>query len=305
NALRSCVTAWVSTSSVGNVSGHTCASRLSRLTTRPALSASARSTPTALGVIRRGRRAPGACTSRSGRSTTHAPTRRRSAGGLTRGSGRSGMLLACSARHAVTGAHHGRVPAGGLRTPPSKVAGGSRRAGTVHRTFPPVIPITVQNYPNAPASAHSVFRVDSAAVRKRPRVSANGPAGTRGRRLGGPFPRGVPDMDFGSLHPGLSILQQAPANHLFQAAGAFDALALSTAASRGSIDLPSHLEQLAADGGLGDFLQSTGEAITLAERSPVFAEQLLPLLSEVRSALQQMPTDSLSFTDRQAVEATV
>jgi len=112
-------------------------------------------------------------------------------------------------------------------------------------------------------------------------------------------------MDFGSLHPGLSILQQAPANHLFQAAGAFDALALSTAASRGSIDLPSHLEQLAADGGLGDFLQSTGEAITLAERSPVFAEQLLPLLSEVRSALQQMPTDSLSFTDRQAVEATV
>src|SRR5690606_37526478 len=75
--------------------------------------------------------------------------------------------------------------------------------------------------------------------------------------------------------------------------------------SRGSLDLPSHLEQLAADGGLGDLLKSTGEAITLAERSPVFAEQLLPLLSEVRSALQQMPTASLSFTDRQAVEATV
>ncbi|MCE7033523.1 hypothetical protein LY625_13020 [Lysobacter sp. GX 14042] len=112
-------------------------------------------------------------------------------------------------------------------------------------------------------------------------------------------------MDLGSLQPGLSMLQQAPASHLFQAAGAFDALSLSTAASRGGIDLPSHLEQLAADGELGGFLESTGEAITLAERSPVFAEQLMPLLGEVRSALQQLPADSLSFTDREAVEATI
>lgn len=111
-------------------------------------------------------------------------------------------------------------------------------------------------------------------------------------------------MDFGSLQSGLS-LANTPAQSLFQSPGAFDLLSAATSVGRDSIDLPSHLEQLANDGGLGGFLESVGDAMILAERSPVFSEQLLPLLTEVRSALQQMPTDSLSFTDRQAVDSTI
>ena len=111
-------------------------------------------------------------------------------------------------------------------------------------------------------------------------------------------------MDFGSLQSGLSLVN-TPAQSLFHSAGVSDLLSAATSVGRGSIDLPSHLEQLADDGQLGGFLDSVGDAMILAERSPVFSEQLLPLLTEVRSALQQMPTDSLSFTDRQAVESTI
>lgn len=77
NALRSCVTAWVTTSLVGNVSGQTSASSCSRVTTWPGCRARVSNTARDLGASRSGRFAPGACTSREATSTTHWPTRSR------------------------------------------------------------------------------------------------------------------------------------------------------------------------------------------------------------------------------------
>ena len=114
-------------------------------------------------------------------------------------------------------------------------------------------------------------------------------------------------MDFGSVQSGLSMLQSPAQSVLFDALrgnGGFDLQAASSLA-REAIDLPTHIGQLAESGRLGEFLDAVLDAVILADRSPVFSEQLLPLLGDVRSALQELPADSLSYTDREAVEATL
>lgn len=78
--------------------------------------------------------------------------------------------------------------------------------------------------------------------------------------------------------------------------------AMAAAASDG--DLGTHLQDLADDGKLLDFLDQTSDAITLAQADPTFAEQLDPLLGNIRDALAEFPTDRLSRVERDAVEST-
>ncbi|MGN7726266.1 RNase A-like domain-containing protein [Luteimonas sp. 22616] len=78
--------------------------------------------------------------------------------------------------------------------------------------------------------------------------------------------------------------------------------AMAAAASDG--DLGTHLQDLADSGKLLDFLDQTGDAITLAQADPTFAEQLDPLLGNIRDALAEFPTDRLSKVERDAVEST-
>lgn len=77
----------------------------------------------------------------------------------------------------------------------------------------------------------------------------------------------------------------------------------ATAVSRDTLD--AHLADLVDRGALEDFLEQTGEAVTLAERSPVFAEELVPLLGDIRDALSGLPASGLSRVERDAVEATL
>ncbi|MCD9127017.1 RNase A-like domain-containing protein [Luteimonas fraxinea] len=76
-----------------------------------------------------------------------------------------------------------------------------------------------------------------------------------------------------------------------------------TAMSRDALD--SHIETRLDAGELTDFLAETEDAVTLAERSPVFADELAPLLGDIRDALNALPAQSLSRVERDAVEATV
>ena len=78
--------------------------------------------------------------------------------------------------------------------------------------------------------------------------------------------------------------------------------AMAAAASDG--DLGAHLQALADDGKLLDFLDQTGDAIALAQADPTFAEQLDPLLGRIRDALGGFATDRLSRVERDAVEST-
>lgn len=78
---------------------------------------------------------------------------------------------------------------------------------------------------------------------------------------------------------------------------------ITNALSRDTLD--AHLADLVDRGGLEDFLGQTGEAITLAERSPVFADELTPLLGDIRDALSALPSGQLSRVERDAVEATL
>src|SRR3546814_9201171 len=78
--------------------------------------------------------------------------------------------------------------------------------------------------------------------------------------------------------------------------------AMAAAAADG--DLGAHLQDLADDGRLLDFLDQTGDAITLAQGDQTFAEQLDPLLGRLRDALAEFPTDQLSRVERDAVEST-
>src|SRR3546814_5061119 len=77
--------------------------------------------------------------------------------------------------------------------------------------------------------------------------------------------------------------------------------AMAAAAADG--DLGAHLQDLADDGRLLDFLDQTGDAITLAQGDQTFAEQLDPLLGRIRDALAEFPTDQLSRVERDAVES--
>src|SRR5690606_25481198 len=78
--------------------------------------------------------------------------------------------------------------------------------------------------------------------------------------------------------------------------------AMAAAAADG--DLGAHLQDLADDGRLPDFLDQTGDAIALAQADPTFAEQLDPLLGRIRDALAEFPVDRLSRVERDAVEST-
>lgn len=78
--------------------------------------------------------------------------------------------------------------------------------------------------------------------------------------------------------------------------------AMAAAAADG--DLVSHLEDLAADDKLVDFLGQTDDAIAMAQSDPTFAETLDPLLGRIQGALSELPTGNLSRAERDAVEAT-
>jgi len=80
------------------------------------------------------------------------------------------------------------------------------------------------------------------------------------------------------------------------------ASAMAAAAADG--DLGAHLQDLADDGRLLDFLDQTGDAIALAQGDPAFAGQLDPLLGRIRDALADFPVDRLSRVERDAVEDT-
>ena len=76
-------------------------------------------------------------------------------------------------------------------------------------------------------------------------------------------------------------------------------------ATRAGIDLDAHLAGLAESGGLGGFLDQTGDALDLAKQSPVFAEQLDPLLGDLRGALSRLDTAGLDAATREDVDATL
>ncbi len=81
-----------------------------------------------------------------------------------------------------------------------------------------------------------------------------------------------------------------------------NANAMAAAAADG--DLVAHLEDLAADDKLVDFLGQTDDAIALAQSDPTFAETLDPLLERIQGALTALPTGNLSRAERDAVEST-
>lgn len=76
-------------------------------------------------------------------------------------------------------------------------------------------------------------------------------------------------------------------------------------AAAGDLDLDAHLAGLAESGGLAEFLSQTDEALDLAAQSPVFAEQLDPLLGRIRDGLQSLPADRLDAADRERVDQTL
>ena len=76
-------------------------------------------------------------------------------------------------------------------------------------------------------------------------------------------------------------------------------------AARSGIDLDAHLAALAEDGSLDGFLAQTGDALDLAAQTAVFAEQLDPLLGEIRGALSRLSTDGLDAATRDDVATTL
>jgi hypothetical protein len=81
--------------------------------------------------------------------------------------------------------------------------------------------------------------------------------------------------------------------------------AMTALQAAGAAELDAHLAELAEAGELGGFLEQTGEALELAQRSPVFAEQLDPLLGEIRTALSGLDTRDLDANTREDVGALV
>ena len=86
--------------------------------------------------------------------------------------------------------------------------------------------------------------------------------------------------------------------------GIAPARANAMAAAASGDDLGAHLDDLVDDGKLLDFLDQTGDAIALAQADPTFAEQLDPLLGNIRDALAGLSTHRLSRIERDAVEST-
>lgn len=69
--------------------------------------------------------------------------------------------------------------------------------------------------------------------------------------------------------------------------------------------LAAHIGGRIDAGDLEGFLAETVAAVTLAERSPVFADELAPVLGGIRDALDAVPAQSLSRVERDALEATL
>lgn len=80
---------------------------------------------------------------------------------------------------------------------------------------------------------------------------------------------------------------------------------LALQADAAAIDLDDHLAQLAASGELPGFLGQTGEALDLARQSPVFADQLDPLLGDIRGALSRLDTRDLDASTREDLASTL
>ena len=76
-------------------------------------------------------------------------------------------------------------------------------------------------------------------------------------------------------------------------------------AAGGGSDLDAHLAGLADAGELDGFLAQTTDALELARQSPVFADQLDPLLGDIRGALSRLDGDRLDAGTRAAVDAVV
>ncbi|TKS54852.1 hypothetical protein E4582_08830 [Luteimonas yindakuii] len=98
----------------------------------------------------------------------------------------------------------------------------------------------------------------------------------------------------------INPLAQSPL-HALQATKPMSAL---DAAASGH-DLGRHLADLADSGELPAFLGQTDDAIALATQSPVFGEQLDPLLGRIRTALEDMSTRGLDAATRETLEATI
>lgn len=75
--------------------------------------------------------------------------------------------------------------------------------------------------------------------------------------------------------------------------------------ARDEIDLPAYVAELAGSGELPGFLDQTGTALALATQSPVFADQLDPLLGDIRGALSGLSGDTLDAATREQVDATL
>jgi hypothetical protein len=82
-----------------------------------------------------------------------------------------------------------------------------------------------------------------------------------------------------------------------------DASVMALALSREGLD--GHIAARLEAGTLPQFLEEAGDAVTLAERSPVFADELAPLFCDIRDALSALDPQSLSRVERDAVETTV
>lgn len=83
-------------------------------------------------------------------------------------------------------------------------------------------------------------------------------------------------------------------------------LAPSALQAAGSdIDLDAQVAELAQNGQLGGFLDQTDSAVALAQQSPVFAEQLDPLLNDIRAALTGLDTSDLDAATREDLATTL
>ncbi len=77
------------------------------------------------------------------------------------------------------------------------------------------------------------------------------------------------------------------------------------AAADPDADLVAHLQDLADSGGIEDFLDQVGSAISLAGGDPTFGEHLDPLLGRIRDALGEVDVRDLSRVERDAVDSTL
>lgn len=102
----------------------------------------------------------------------------------------------------------------------------------------------------------------------------------------------------------VTATHQYQSSELWAAAGAQPwHSAADGAMTRDALD--SHIEARLGAGELTGFLSETDDAVTLAARSPVFADELAPLLGDIRDALSALPAQSLSRVERDALEAIV